>query len=43
MIGEIVYEGSAKDNIGIKDAIIEVLKSIIVNSESLKSKGEAIV
>lgn len=43
MIGDIVYEGSAKDNIGIKDAIIEVLKSIVNNSESLKSKGEAIV
>lgn len=43
MIGEIVYEGSAKDNIGIKDAIIEVLKSIRNSSESLKSKGEAIV
>jgi signal recognition particle receptor subunit beta len=43
MIGEIVYEGSAKDNIGIKDAIIEVLKSINNSSESLKPKGEAIV
>ena len=43
MIGDIVYEGSAKNNIGIKDAIIEVLKSIIHNSESLESKGEAIV
>ena len=43
MIGDMVYEGSAKDNIGIKDAIIEILKSIINNSESLKSKGEAVV
>lgn len=43
MIGDIVYEGSAKDNIGIKDAIIEVLKSIVNNSNKLESKGEAVV
>lgn len=43
MIGETVYEGSAKDNIGIKDAIIEILKSILNSTDSLKSKGEAIV
>ncbi|MHA2289862.1 MAG: GTPase domain-containing protein, partial [Promethearchaeota archaeon] len=43
MIGDKVYEGSAKENIGIKDAIIEVLKSITNNSDNLKSKGEAIV
>ena len=43
MIGDTVYEGSAKDNIGIKDAIIDVLKSIFNNSDSPNSKGEAIV
>jgi signal recognition particle receptor subunit beta len=43
MIGDTVYEGSAKDNIGIKDAVIEVLKLINSNSENVQSKGEAVV
>ncbi|MFX0177853.1 MAG: GTP-binding protein [Candidatus Hodarchaeota archaeon] len=39
LIGEEVYEGSAKYNIGIKDAIIDVLKIIINgNNESNTSK-----
>ncbi|MFX1444005.1 MAG: hypothetical protein ACFFHV_11365 [Promethearchaeota archaeon] len=44
MIGEKVYEGSGKYNIGIKNAIIEVLKIILCTSnESNISKKEAIL
>ncbi|MFX0017490.1 MAG: hypothetical protein ACFFAK_08165 [Promethearchaeota archaeon] len=42
MIGENVYEGSAKNNIGIKDAIIEILKTIINDSDEVKLRGEAV-
>jgi len=42
MIGDNVYEGSAKNNIGIKDAIIEILKTIIHDSDEVKLRGEAI-
>ncbi|MFW9972518.1 MAG: hypothetical protein ACFFDF_20195 [Candidatus Odinarchaeota archaeon] len=41
LIGEHVYKGSAKCNIGIKDAIISILKIILKgNSEKLKTKDE---
>lgn len=44
MIGEKVYEGSGKYNIGIKNAIIEVLKVILCTSnESNISKKEVIL
>ncbi|MCK4384613.1 MAG: hypothetical protein KAW66_15045, partial [Candidatus Lokiarchaeota archaeon] len=44
MIGEQVYKGSAKTNVGIKDAIIQVCKIIIngTNENSIINK-EAIV
>ncbi|MBD3253803.1 MAG: hypothetical protein GF383_01855 [Candidatus Lokiarchaeota archaeon] len=43
MVGEKVYAGSAKDNIGIKDAIIEVLKVIKNNSKNINNaEGKAI-
>ncbi|MFX1329779.1 MAG: GTP-binding protein [Promethearchaeota archaeon] len=41
LIGEHVYKGSAKCNIGIKDAIISILKIILKgNSEKFKTKDE---
>ena len=45
MIGAEVYEGSAKYNIGIKDAIIRILKIILngTNKESLSKKEGVIV
>ena len=41
MIGEPVYEGSAKCNIGIKDALIQVCKMIVngTNENSITNKG----
>ncbi|MFX0019542.1 MAG: hypothetical protein ACFFBT_01535 [Promethearchaeota archaeon] len=44
LVGEVVYKGSAKCNIGIKDAIIAVLKIILNgNSEKIISKDEVSV
>ena len=41
MIGEQVYEGSAKNNIGMKDAIIKVCKMIVneTNENSITNSG----
>lgn len=41
MIGEVVYEGSGKFKLGVKDAIIQILKSIIYdsNKNNLIQKG----
>lgn len=39
MIGDSVYEGSGKYSIGIKDAIIDVLK-LIINGSNDKNKSE---
>ncbi|MFW9773080.1 MAG: GTP-binding protein [Candidatus Thorarchaeota archaeon] len=44
LIGEEVYKGSAKNNIGIKDAIIVILKIILKgNSEKIVNENEVSV
>jgi len=42
MVGETIYEGSGKYNIGIKDAIIAVLKSIINQGNDVIKTDEMI-
>ncbi len=43
MIGETVYVGSGKYNVGIKDAIIEVLKTILYGLDQNKISKESVV